>query len=161
MAEPQPIRPEPMYPLDLDKAPKITLGGKPWAVPELAIGQAMHVVPALTAIMPVLGRMMTAVVTDESGKTSIDEKKIVAMIGMIDEATFASIADAVFWSLKRAKPGLGRGEFDQIPVKVTELFAALPVILKQVGFIEPAKEGAGGAAAAGEAEAAPESTGTS
>lgn len=148
-----------MYPVDVEGAPKIMLGGKPWPIPELAIGQAMHVVPALTAIMPVLGTMLSAVSFDAAGKPVVDEKKMMTMMGMIDEPTFAAMADAVYWSLKRATPGLGRGEFDQMPIKVTELFQALPIVLKQVGFIEPTKASAGGAQV-GEEPAAQESTGT-
>jgi hypothetical protein len=148
-----------MYPIDIEGAPKIILGGKPWAIPELAIGQAMYVVPALTSIMPILGRMLSAVTAGPDGKVAVDEKQMMALIGMIDAPTFAAMADAVYWALRRAVPGIARGEFDQIPIKVTELFAALPIILKQVGFIEAAKPAAGDVPTAGEVQAAPVSTG--
>lgn len=151
-----PIRPQPMYPVDVEGAPKIMLGGKPWPIPELVIEQAMHVVPALTSIMPILAKMLSVAAPDANGKVTVDEKQMVGMIGMIDETTFAAMAKAVFWSLRRATPGLGRGEFDQMPIKITELFAALPVILKQVGFIEAAKGETGGVPAAGKTEAVPE-----
>lgn len=139
-----PTRPAPMFPVDLDSAPKITLAGRQWAIPQLAIEQARHVVPALMSILPKMGRLVGAV-------ESKDEQQILLSASVIDEPTFDALANATYWSLKRGYPQLGRGEFDQMPISLIELIGTLPVLLKQVGFIVAKPDTAKDAPTAGEA----------
>ena len=64
---------------------------------------------------------------------------------------------AVFWALKKATPNMSQAEFDEFPVTLPEMLNALPVIMRQVGFLKAKPEGEQNP---GEAPAVDQSTGT-
>lgn len=143
--------PQQMFPVDVEDAPRVTLAGKEWPIPQLAIGQAKKVVPAIMSIGPALLRVAEAAERN-------DQAAMVQAMASFDEAAFEKLADIVFNALRRAHPNMGRGEFENMPITVTELFMAIPVVFKQVGFLKVAKAGD---TAAGEAQAGVQSTGMS
>lgn len=111
--------------VELSEAPQITLGKKLWRVPELAARQNMRIVP----------KIMAAQKTD-FGSLTEDGIKIFYDIGFI--------------ALTRANPELTREQFDELPVGLNELLAALPIIARQAGMAvaEVATGGQGEAPAA-------------
>lgn len=140
-----------MFPVDLDGAPKVTLAGREWSIPPLAILQASKVVPALMELLPLIGSIQAAIDVDADGAvTTKDAAAMMRAMASINEQTYATIAKAVFWSLKRGYPQLGQPEFDNMPVTLPELLNSLSVIMRQTGFIKPK---AAGEAPAGEAQA--------
>lgn len=149
------VRPEPMFPVDIESAPKITLAGRQWPVPEMAIAQAKYALPAMMSVMPALSPLMGAI--DDGPDAKVDPTRLLGAMQGLTTEVYEAIATAVFWAVKRGTPGIGRGEFDEMPISLHELMAALPVVMKQVGFLKPA---APGDAPAGEAPAGP-LTGTS
>ena len=65
------------------------------------------------------------------------------------------MAEAIFTAMTRGTPGLARNEFDNLPVSIEELFAALPIVAQQTGLLKKA------GAPAGEVQAAEISNSTS
>jgi hypothetical protein len=117
--------------LTLAEAPKIRLGGCDWAVPELAAKQIMRLVPAL-------GRLERLGRAKAGGFETLTEEEI------------KWIYDVAFIALTRAYPDLARESFDDLPIRIDEIVAAMPVIARQAGLkrrSEPESE----AAPAGEA----------
>lgn len=151
MSQHEARRPEPMFLVDIEGAPKIVLGGREWAVPQLAIKQSRHVVPALMEILPLVTQLAGAVMPGADGRPQvIDQAVLFRAMGTISEQTYEAASRAIFWALKRAHPGLAQAEFDDMPITMPELFAALPVVMRQTGFI---KSKPAGDAALGEEEA--------
>lgn len=99
-------------PLDLTDAPKVSLGGKDWAIPELAVKQIMRLIPAM-------GRLQ------KIGATGFDA---------LAEEEVARIYDVAFIGLSRAYPDLTRELFDELPIKIHEIMAAIPTIARQAGL---------------------------
>ncbi|HLY04272.1 MAG TPA: hypothetical protein VKR31_00845 [Rhizomicrobium sp.] len=92
-----------------DGHPCITIAGQEWPIPPLAPRQNRHVVAALMRM------------------------------GGDFFAHYGDLVDAVFFALTRAHPDLARSEFEEWPIPVYELTAALPVITKQTGWLKPGK----------------------
>ena len=115
--------------LDYAACPVVTLAGREWFVPALAMRQARVVVPALMRVMPLLGRM-------QGGDGA-------AMAGL-SEDHFDNIIAIVHAALTRAYPDLTREEFLDLPASMTELIAALGVVTRQTGLFKPAEDAAVG-----------------
>lgn len=131
-----------MFPIDLEAAPKVLLAGREWAIPQLAILQASKVVPALMDLLPLIGKIQSAIEVSADGTvTTKDEAAMLRAMASITEETYATIVKAVFWSLKRGYPQLGQPEFDNMPVTLPELLNSLSVIMRQTGFIKPKASG--------------------
>lgn len=145
-----------MFPIDLEGAPKILVAGREWSIPKLAPKQARHVVPALMGMLPLVARVQAAATTGGDG-TQIDSGRIMDAMAGIDEETFRKLETAVFWALRRGYPQLGQGEFEEMPMDLFEMLNALPVIMRQTGFIKQRS----GSDPAGEVQAIDQSTGTS
>ena len=109
--------------------PVVTLAGREWFVPVLAMRQARVVVPALMRLMPVLQEM-------QGGDPS-------AMAGLSEEH-FENIIAIVHGALTCAYPTLTRDEFLDLPASTAELIAAIGVVTRQTGFFKPAEEAAPG-----------------
>jgi hypothetical protein len=114
-------------------APKITLAGRDWPVPLLAIKQNRIVIPALMKIMPAVARI--ASVSDGQDMSAEDMAAALASLTVTTEE-FDLVSDAVYAALTRGTPGLARNEFDNLPIATADLFAALPVIMAQTGIMK-------------------------
>ncbi len=101
--------------------PVITLAGKEWFVPTLALRQSRVVVPALIRLLPDLAELPSnwAPLSDDG---------------------FDSIIDVVHVGLTRAYPTLSREEFLDLPISTSELIGALAVVMRQTRFFNPAEE---------------------
>ncbi len=109
-------------------APVVTLAGREWFVPILAMRQARVVVPGLMRLMPVLQSL-------QGGDA--------AAMALLDEATYDAILNVVHAALTRAYPALTREAFLDLPASTPELIAALAVVTRQTGFFKPAEDAAG------------------
>lgn len=109
-------------------APVVTLAGREWFVPMLAMRQARIVVPGLMRLMPVLQSL-------QGGD--------VAAMARLDEETYDTILSVVHAALTRAYPALTREAFLDLPASTPELIAALAVVTRQTGFFKPAEDPAG------------------
>lgn len=106
--------------------PTITLAGKKWPVPPLAIKQLRIIIPAST----VIGEL-------RKGQG-------------VSPAQMGAILNVVHTALTRAHPGFPADEFDEMEISLPELMEAVPIILEATGMKRPPKEGAApGEAAAG------------
>ena len=93
---------------------KITLGGAEYDIPVLATRQNRIVVPA-----------------------------IFSLAGAEPEARYETLLTITYAALTRAKPDLTQEQFDDLPMPMSDLLAAFPVIQEQAGMRKP------GAAVAG------------
>jgi len=109
--------------IDCAGAPVVTLAGREWFVPVLAMRQARVVVPALMRLMPVLQEM-------QSGQPSA--------MARLSEENYDAIIAVVHAALTRAYPELSRERFLDLPASTPELVAALGVVTRQTGFFRPA-----------------------
>ena len=109
--------------IDCANAAVVTLAGREWFVPVLAMRQARVVVPALMRLMPVLQNL-------QSGMESAAQ---------LSQADYDAILDVVHAALTRAYPRLTRDEFLDLPASTPELIAALAVVTRQTGFFKPAE----------------------
>ncbi|HZT51922.1 MAG TPA: hypothetical protein VFA22_08315 [Stellaceae bacterium] len=103
----------------------VQLGGRSWVMADLAPRQFRKVIPAILA----LGELRSA--------------------GDLDEAKIERLIDALYWALTRNYPDLARDEFYDLPIKLSELIAALPALGHAAGL-----ERAEGAAGEGQGAAA-------
>jgi len=111
--------------IDCANAAVVTLAGREWFVPVLAMRQARIVVPALMRLMPVLQNLQNG--TAEG-------------VAQLAEVDYDAILDVVHAALTRAYPRLTRDEFLDLPASTPELIAALAVVTRQTGFFKPAEE---------------------
>lgn len=109
--------------IDCANAAVVTLAGREWFVPVLAMRQARIVVPALMRLMPVLQNLQNGAVEGAA---------------QLSEAEFDAILDVVYAALTRAYPRLSRDAFLDLPASTPELIAALAVVTRQTGFFKPA-----------------------
>ncbi|HXY57618.1 MAG TPA: hypothetical protein VEH76_03465 [Methylocystis sp.] len=109
--------------IDCAGAPVVTLAGREWFVPVLAMRQARVVVPGLLRLMPVLAAMQTG---------------DAAALAQLSQENFETIVDVVHAALTRAYPALSREAFLDLPASTPELIAALAVVTRQTGFFKPA-----------------------
>jgi hypothetical protein len=116
------LSPDPQ--IDCANAAVVTLAGREWFVPVLAMRQARIVVPALMRLMPVLQNL-------QNGATM--------GVAQLSQADYDAILDVVHAALTRAYPRLTRDEFLDLPASTPELIAALAVVTRQTGFFKPAE----------------------
>ena len=103
----------------------VQLGGRSWVMADLAPRQFRKVIPAILA----LGDLRAP--------------------GDLDEGKIDRLLDALYWALTRNYPDLAREEFLDLPIKLSELIAALPVLGLAAGLERsgaPAGEARGAAA---------------
>ena len=89
---------------------KIMLAGQEFEIPVLSPKQNRIIVPAMVRL------------GDSDPRTRYD-----------------ALLDIVFTALTRARPDLNRDEFDNMQIKTSELYAAVPVIQQQAGISQPKK----------------------
>ncbi len=97
--------------------PIITLAGREWFVPVLAMRQNRIVVPALMRLLPVLGAI-------ESSPTALSADALESLI---------TIAHA---ALTRAYPSLTMEDFLDLTISPLELIAAINIIGRQAGALK-------------------------
>ncbi|HUK60244.1 MAG TPA: hypothetical protein VLV50_13520 [Stellaceae bacterium] len=104
----------------------VTLAGRSWVIADLAPRQFRKVIPAVLGLAAV--------------KRADD----------LDEEAIDRLLDALYWALTRNYPDLTRDEFLDLPIKLTELLAALAPLAKAAGIERregtPAGEARGAAA---------------
>ncbi len=88
----------------------IALAGRNWVMADLAPRQFRKVIPAVIGLAAV--------------KQPED----------LDEAGIDRLLDALYYALTRNYPDLTREEFLDLPIKLAELVAALPVLAKAAGI---------------------------
>jgi len=88
----------------------VVLGGRRWIMADLAPRQFRKVIPAVLAL----------------GAIRAPED--------VDETRMERLLDALYYALTRNYPDLARKEFLDLPIRITELFAALPVLVKAAGI---------------------------
>ncbi len=108
--------------IDCANAAVVTLAGREWFVPMLAMRQARIVVPALMRLMPVLQSLQSGVAEGAA---------------QLSETDYDAILDVVYAALTRAYPRLTRDAFLDLPASTPELIAALAVVTRQTGFFKP------------------------
>jgi hypothetical protein len=89
---------------------EIVLAGRRWVMADLAPRQFRKVVPAMLAL---------------SGVKRAED---------LDEARIERLTDALYWALTRNYPDLGREEFLDLPIRIGEMFQALPALARAAGF---------------------------
>jgi hypothetical protein len=87
----------------------VTLAGRNWVMADLAPRQLRKVIPAVIALAAI------------RAPEDLDEGKIDRLL------------DALYYALTRNYPELGREEFLDLPIKLVELFAALPALAAAAG----------------------------
>lgn len=97
--------------------PTVTLAGKRWPVPPLALKQMRVVVPILMKRMRELGGLQAGQVDALTNETTGD------------------LITAVFIGLQRGHGAMKREEFEEMPVGWQELIEASIVVSRQAGMI--------------------------
>jgi hypothetical protein len=111
--------------------PKISLGGREFPVPELAVAQLREVFPALARL---------AILANDPD-----------FLVHLNRDDFSLLIDTVWVGIAAGTPGFARQDFEKLPAKPIEFALALNVIARQSGMIERKEAGNG---AVGEAVAA-------
>jgi hypothetical protein len=106
--------------VELEAAPKITLGKHTYAIPMLAPRQNRLVVPKLLAMMKQM--------TGDDGKTP--------SALALDTASYDELLDLTWVAITRAQPTLTKEEFLDRPVTLMELIVAMDVISQQCGVLK-------------------------
>ena len=120
--------------------PKITLAGVEYEIPPLAIKQNRHV-----EVLAARHLAYFASARDRSGRVNLLD---------ITEEQAEDFQRIVYHAITRTRPELTLEAFEDLPISMLEIMAALPVCLNQSGLFRPATE-----AAPPTGEATPPSTG--
>jgi len=97
---------------------KITLGGKEWTIPPLAIKQNRIIDPLIMGLVPFFTGL-------SAGNGSIT--------GM-GQVEYDALLTITYTALTRANPTLRREEFEELQVNLPELVEAFSVIAQQTGI---------------------------
>lgn len=125
---------------DSSRTPAVTLAGRQWPIPELAVRQLREVRAPLLEF-------------NERIRKLPRENALDAFTTMAKDEFNRLVIEPVFWGLTRAHPKLTMDEFLDMPISDMELIAALGVVQKQSGLFIPAQKMEGNAPQ-GEAKAA-------
>lgn len=135
--------------------PTVTLAGKVWPVPELAVRQLRHVRRPLIDLTEAITQQ-TEKTTDEATGEVIEKviKSSGALIMALSEAQYEQMTDVVFWGLSRAHPDLKKEEFLDWPASELEMLNAFFAVRSQSGvFMKAAAAAAPKEGEPGEAKA--------
>ena len=122
--------------------PTVTLGGRAWPIPELAIRQ-------LRVVRRPLIDLTDAIAATEAETTG-------ERVMRLSTVQYEAMVEVVYQGLTRAHPKLSREEFLDLPASDMEIFQAFLVVRSQSGLFVTASE----ARPPGEAAAEPSPTGT-
>ncbi len=115
------------------RAPLITLAGREFFAPVIALRQARIVVPGLLKIMPKLTKIQQGLAAGDLAEAAVLESEDVELM-----------IDIVHAALTRAQPGLSRDELLDLDASLVELIAALAVVARQSGVFAPSESVAPG-----------------
>jgi hypothetical protein len=101
--------------LDDPSVPRITLAGQEWPVPKFAIAQNAVILPILMAHF-------------EHPDVALRTTEGILRLGTI-----------LFTALGRGHKDMTRADFDDMPIEVPEMAAAIPVIAQQTGMYKATK----------------------
>ena len=96
---------------------KITLGGKEWTIPPLAIKQNRIIDPLIMSLIPFF--------------TNVSDGK--SMTGLA-QAEYDALLTITYTALTRGEPSLKREEFEELQISLPELVEAFSVIAQQTGI---------------------------
>lgn len=116
-----------------ERVPTITLAGKVWPIPKLALEQLEIVAPVVLKLQPLYLGAMRGAVAD--GAT--DEAQANAVRALVTTDTLRDLAVCVYWALRRGHPALTREEFNTWEVNISsELLPSFWVISRQSGLMK-------------------------
>lgn len=125
-----------LTPAEIANSPIISLGGRDFHIPPLAVKQNRVVVGGLKTIMPMLAAFekfaVEAKAAAADGKIDSAEAGFAMLASFpVEDGAFDALASIVYAALTRAYPSLSKAEFDDMPLGVDELLMAVPVIMAQ------------------------------
>lgn len=126
--------------------PIVTLAGKKWPIPELAIRQLRIV------------RRLLIDLTDAIAQT--EDETTGQRVMRLSSEHYAQMTEVVYQGLTRAHPKLDRDTFLDMPCTDMEMFLAFLVVRRQSGLFVARPPDAEGKSQLGEAPAGLSSTGT-
>lgn len=141
-----------LTPAEIAAAPAVTLGGRKFFIPKLAVKQNRVVVSSLGKILPMVAMFETMVIKGADGNPTVDMKRMLTMT--IDDETWGLLLNSVYAACTRGQPEFTRDEFDDMPIGNDEILMALPIVMMQ-SFAFTKKE-AGSQATPGEPSPAPQ-----
>jgi len=112
--------------IDAEDAPKITLGGKEWAVPMLAARQNKIIDPLILGLLPMFGDWQT--------------NRFLAL-SKITPKDYEALQEIAYQAIRRASPEVTRDQFLDLPITLPELVAAFPVVAQQTGVFKRGEPG--------------------
>lgn len=131
------------------RTPTITIAGKAWPVPMLAVKQNRIVVPQILKLAP---KLMSA--TDKNGEMSVPKLAEIVTPEFFDELT-----EIVFLALNRGTPELTKEEFADMEFGMMDMLSSFLTVAQQTGLIKFQPKGAAPAGTVGEAKAGNSQTG--
>ena len=112
--------------IDLENSPTITLGGKQWVIPLLAARQNRIIDPLILKLMPIFAEM---------------SKDQFTGLGLVTEESYRHFQEICFVAITRNDPTVTRDMFLDLPVTLTEMVSAFPIIAGQTGIFKKADKG--------------------
>lgn len=120
-----------------DKIPVVKLGGKEFKIPPLVLKQNKRIDRLLANNIAFFDKLTV----EEFGKRLL----------VLDQKSADDFVEIVYVALTRDQPNLTREAFEALPISLTEVIGAIPIIMQQSGLFKKAP--LQGAPLPGEAEA--------
>jgi hypothetical protein len=111
---------------DFEDAPKVSLGGQTWPIPQLAAKQNRIIDPLILSLLPVFNEWQT------------NKAQALSMLG---GPQYEALQEIAYQAIRRARPEVTREQFLELPVALPELVAAFPVIARQTGVFQRGEPG--------------------
>ena len=105
--------------------PSVTLGGKQWPVPKLAVKQNKIIDPLILGFLPVFAEWT-------SDRASALSK--------IDGPKYNDLLNIAYVAIRKASD-IKRDDFEELPITLPELIAAFGIIAQQTGIFQRAEPG--------------------
>lgn len=121
-----------------DTIPTISINGKVWPVPKLAIEQLAHVLPLVLGTLPKIAAKLRGI-AESPGDGVGDGVHLAARPEYWDYVKGS--ATVVYWGLQRGHKTLTREEFDDWAVDLLDLTEATNVVARQTSSTRKAKQG--------------------
>jgi hypothetical protein len=102
-------------PIELADAQRVELGGKTWLLPSLVWKQIKVVIPGIDAFRARYAEIMAS--GSEYGEADLDQ-----------------MLRIVWAALTRARPDLTLAELEELPISVSQLAVAIPLVAKAAGL---------------------------
>jgi hypothetical protein len=129
-----------MAPQPCDPPPQgskfITLAGKQWPIPRLALKQWRIVMPNIFKLFGELGPMFESAMKARSATTA---PEVLIKQFNLTSAQIDLLGDTVLVSLHRAHKGITVDQFQDMEISLEELLAAIPIIMEQTGLFDSKK----------------------